>query len=204
MFRRQFLIGVGATLVTAGLTESCGGSPTVPGGVTPPPQPPPEPPPPPPTPPPGLSIGRILAFGDSMTAGTTSPVVMFRALDAGLAQSYPFKLQTLLTSRYSAQTVEVFNSGKPAERATDGRNRLGGVLSEANASTRHPDGRRQRPEQSRRWIHQCQSGRRRHGRYGARGSRTRRPGDRRYDPTAAPRDAKHAAGRPRSQGTTTS
>ncbi len=131
MFRRQFLIGVGATLVTAGLTVSCGGSPTVPGGVTPPPQPPPEPPPPPPTPPPGLSIGRILAFGDSMTAGTTSPVVMFRALDAGLAQSYPFKLQTLLTSRYSAQTVEVFNSGKPAERATDGRNRLGGVLSEA-------------------------------------------------------------------------
>jgi acyl-CoA thioesterase I len=130
MFRRQFLIGVGAGLVSAGFSEGCGGPPIGPGGVTPPPPTPIDPPPPPP-PPPSLSIGRILAFGDSMTAGTTSPVVTFRGLDAGLAQSYPFKLQRLLTARYSAQTVDVFNAGKPAERATDGRDRLGGVLSEA-------------------------------------------------------------------------
>jgi lysophospholipase L1-like esterase len=66
-----------------------------------------------------------------MTAGTTSPGVSFRGLDAGLPQSYPFKLQTLLAGRYSAQTVEVFNGGKAGERATDGRNRLGGLLSQA-------------------------------------------------------------------------
>ena len=121
MFRRQFLIGVGATLVTA----SCGGSPNSPGGVPPPP--PPDPPPPPPPPPPlGYKLGltRILAFGDSMTAGTTSTAVLFRAFDAGLTESYPFKLQALLTARYSEQAITVTNAGRAGNYAWQDRSRL--------------------------------------------------------------------------------
>ena len=85
MFRRQFLIGAGAALLTAGLTEGCGGSPIGPGGTTPPP-PDPQPSPTPPSPPPQPAGFPILTFGDSITAGTTSPPVSFRALDAGLVR----------------------------------------------------------------------------------------------------------------------
>jgi lysophospholipase L1-like esterase len=133
MFRRQFLISAGAALLTAGLTEGCGSSPTRPGGVTPPPQPNPEPPPtPPPSTPASLRISRILAFGDSMTAGTTSPAVPLRALDAGLAQSYPFKLQTLVAARYSAQTISVFNAGIAGRKASEDRSRLADAISETS------------------------------------------------------------------------
>ena len=131
MFRRQFLIGVAATLLAAGLNEGCGGSPTAPGGVTPPPQPNPQPPPtPPPSTPASLRITRILTFGDSMTSGTISPPLTFRALDAGLAQSYPFKLQTLLTARYSTQTVSVFNAGIAGRNAWQDRSRLASVIAD--------------------------------------------------------------------------
>ncbi len=99
MFRRQFLIGVGAIVMSAGLLAGCGSSPTSPGPVNPPPTPPTDPPPPPPPATPAtLRISKILAFGDSMTYGVDSPPLMLRALDAGIAQSYPFKLQTLLGS----------------------------------------------------------------------------------------------------------
>ena len=76
--------------------------------------------------PPTLRITRVLAFGDSMTAGTVSPAVTFSALDAGLPQSYPNKLQTMLNQRYSAQSISVFNAGIAGRRATqDGeRDRL--------------------------------------------------------------------------------
>src|SRR4029453_12631701 len=106
---------------------ACGDSPTGPSTNPPPPQQPPEnppppphpPPPPPPPPPPTLGLTRILAFGDSMTEGTTSTPVtnqLFR-LDAGLSRSYPFKLQTLATQRYSAQTIEVLNAGHAGNQA---------------------------------------------------------------------------------------
>lgn len=130
MFRRQFLFGAGAALLTAGLTEGCGGSPIGPGGTTPPPQPTPQPPTP--SPPPSLRVSRILTFGDSMTAGTTSPAVSFRALDAGLAQSYPFKLQTLVTARYTAQSVSVFNAGIAGRKASEDRSRLMDAISETS------------------------------------------------------------------------
>jgi lysophospholipase L1-like esterase len=117
MHRRQLLLGLGSAFVAA----ACGTSPTQPG---PTPQPPPEPQPPPP-PPPRLGITRILAFGDSLTAGTTSaPLPGVHALDAGLPQSYVFKLQTLLTQRYSAQTVQVFNEGRAGNRAAQDQSRL--------------------------------------------------------------------------------
>jgi acyl-CoA thioesterase I len=131
MFRRQFLIGVGATLVTAGLTDGCGGSPTSPGGV-PPPQPNPQPPPtPPPSTPARLRITRILAFGDSMTAGIVSPTFVPLGLDAGRSESYPFKLQTLMTARYTEQTISVFNAGLPGEKASEARSRLARSISES-------------------------------------------------------------------------
>jgi lysophospholipase L1-like esterase len=132
MFRRQFLIGGGAALVGAGISAGCGGSPTSPGGVTPPPQPNPQPPPTPPPPTPAsLRITRILAFGDSMTYGVASPPVTLRALDAGLALSYPFKLQTLLAARYSTQTVSVFNAGIAGRKATEDRSRLSRAIDDS-------------------------------------------------------------------------
>lgn len=115
MLRREFLLGTAAALVTAG----CGGGqpPTQP---TPPPQPTPTPTPTPtPVVPPTLKITRILAFGDSMTWGTVSqPPQLFAALDAGIPESYPNKLQSQLGTRYSAQTISVFNAGSPGNRAT--------------------------------------------------------------------------------------
>jgi lysophospholipase L1-like esterase len=60
-----------------------------------------------------------------MTAGTTSaPVPGVHALDAGLPQSYVFKLQSILTQRYSAQSVLVFNEGRAGNRAAEDRGRL--------------------------------------------------------------------------------
>jgi lysophospholipase L1-like esterase len=131
MYRRSFR---GAALVLL-LAAACGGSHTpapTPIVVTPDP---PAPPPPPPTPPPVLGVTRILAFGDSMTAGTVSAPLpsLFARLDAGLPVSYPFKLQTLATSRYTGQSIVVLNAGKAGESATDSttRTRFNSALSEA-------------------------------------------------------------------------
>jgi lysophospholipase L1-like esterase len=71
---------------------------------------------------------RYLAFGDSITAGTTSPAVGVHRASAGLPQSYPFKLQTLLASRYQTQVIAVTNEGKPGEAAADGVTRFPSVL----------------------------------------------------------------------------
>ena len=82
-------------------------------------------------PPPTLGITRILAFGDSMTAGTTSVTFVPFTLTAGKAESYPFKLQTLLAARYTAQAMEVYNDGVPGENTPEGSARFGGELSAA-------------------------------------------------------------------------
>ncbi len=116
-------------------TSGCSDPPTSPGPVAPSPQPPaPQPDPPPaPAPPPRIGVTRVLAFGDSLTAGTTSPPLnaLVFALDAGLPRSYPFKLQALMTARYTDQTVEVFNTGIAGRRAADDRERFNAALSEA-------------------------------------------------------------------------
>jgi len=130
MLRREFLFGTAAALVMAG----CGDDPP-PIGPTPQPQPTPTPTPTPnPVTPPTLKITRILAFGDSMTAGTTSQPLAIRGLDAGLPQSYPNKLQTLLAARYSAQTISVYNFGIPGKRATEAgeRDRLSRAVRDSN------------------------------------------------------------------------
>jgi lysophospholipase L1-like esterase len=78
-------------------------------------------------------VTRILAFGDSMTEGTTSPPPMIWrfALDPGLSRSYPFKLQALLSERYSAQTVSVFNAGLAGRRAAEDLDRFNASVAEA-------------------------------------------------------------------------
>lgn len=113
------------------LGAACGGGATSPSPIVQPPALQPEPPPPPPPPPPTLGVTRILAFGDSMTAGTTSPPLAVHGLTAGLPQSYPFKLQDLLAARYTAQTIVVLNAGQPGEQATAGQKRFGSAVSEA-------------------------------------------------------------------------
>ena len=103
-------------LVAAG----CNSSPTSP---TPPAVSalPPDVTPPPAPSPPRTSRTRYLAFGDSITAGTTSPAVtLWRRFATGSPQSYPFKLNVLLNGRYTAQDVEVYNEGRPGETAEDG------------------------------------------------------------------------------------
>jgi lysophospholipase L1-like esterase len=68
-----------------------------------------------------------------MTAGTTSaPLQGALSLDAGLPQSYVFKLQTLLRERYTASTIDVFNAGRAGNRAAEDKGRLVDALRETD------------------------------------------------------------------------
>jgi lysophospholipase L1-like esterase len=78
-----------------------------------------------------LGVTRILAFGDSMTAGTTSAPLPLAALTAGRPESYPFKLQTLLTETYTTQSVVVLNAGLAGKQASVDRNRFSAAVAEA-------------------------------------------------------------------------
>ena len=120
-------------LLGALTTAACGshaGQPT----PIPQPQPIEQPPPPPPPPPPTLRISRILAFGDSLTEGTTSSTFALHALTAGKPESYPFKLQTLESERYSAQAITVLNAGQAGEAAqsSGASRRLAAAISEGS------------------------------------------------------------------------
>jgi lysophospholipase L1-like esterase len=135
MPRNLFLsIGLGL-LMTA--VSGCGASPT--GPTTPvAPQPIVESPPPQPSgPAPRLGITRILAFGDSMTEGVDSPPLPSAGfsgtllLGPGRAQSYPFKLQSMLDARYTDQTISVFNEGIAGKQARDDRERFNQAMSQA-------------------------------------------------------------------------
>jgi lysophospholipase L1-like esterase len=110
-------------------TMACGSSSPV--QPTPPGPPPVVDPPTPPPPPPRLGVHRILAFGDSMTAGTTSPPLSAWRLTAGLSQSYPFKLFDMLGARYTADEVLVFNAGQPGERASEAPDRFARMIRES-------------------------------------------------------------------------
>lgn len=129
--------GVCAIFVICLAVAACGESPTQPSTNPPTTQPPatdnPPPAPPPPPPSPTLGITRILAFGDSMTEGTTSTPVTngLFALDAGLPRSYPFRLQTLTTQRYSGQTIQVLNAGHAGNRAVNDIDRFKDVVRDA-------------------------------------------------------------------------
>jgi lysophospholipase L1-like esterase len=87
---------------------------------------------------PQLSRTRLLAFGDSITAGeVTSPVASAQAGGWPFqyvvvpSASYPSQLASLLRARYTTQTaaIQVANEGRPGEWAEDGARRLPGVIS---------------------------------------------------------------------------
>jgi lysophospholipase L1-like esterase len=79
-----------------------------------------------------VSRTKFLAFGDSITAGTTSPVfTVWQLANAGLPQSYPFKLQSLLRGRYRDQAIDVTNGGKPGEAVADAKARFSTLLRDA-------------------------------------------------------------------------
>ena len=126
MLRVKYSINILVLVTTCGV--GCGSSPTAPTPPAPSPLAPGGNPSPPATTPRTIRT-RYLAFGDSITAGTTSPAVArAAALDAGLPQSYPYKLQRLLADRYRSQSIEVVNEGKPGESAADAVRRFPGVL----------------------------------------------------------------------------
>ena len=79
-------------------------------------------------PPPRIGSTKFLAFGDSLTEGLTSS--SYLPLLLGPAESYPTRLQLLLSERYSAQSIVVTNAGLSGEWASDGVIRLPGVLSQ--------------------------------------------------------------------------
>jgi lysophospholipase L1-like esterase len=110
--------------------SGCGSSPTGPDPVQQ--QPPPPPPPPPPPAAPQLTKLHYLAFGDSLTEGVVTTATNWRfALTPGRSESYPFKLQQLLSARYTAQAPVVLNGGRAGEQAAEALPRLQSVLSEA-------------------------------------------------------------------------
>lgn len=82
---------------------------------------------------PQISVTQIVAYGDSLTEGVTSPDATM--LLVNLPDSYPMKLQALLSARYTDQAVEVFNEGcsgefanAPSRNCAGGVERLPGVL----------------------------------------------------------------------------
>lgn len=92
---------------------------------------------------PQISATKYVAFGDSITEGQIDSTCPSRAAltlaDALLdlrvgarivdpSRSYPTKVQQLLSARYPAQTITMFNAGRGGERVDDGVVRLPGVL----------------------------------------------------------------------------
>jgi lysophospholipase L1-like esterase len=76
-----------------------------------------------------LTTSRIVAFGDSITAGTHPREELNAApVWESTHANYPDQLAGLLTSRYPTAGVRVANYGLPGELAADGRDRIGSVL----------------------------------------------------------------------------
>ncbi len=76
-------------------------------------------------PPPMLGVTRVLAFGDSLTAG----VVAEFGRSVSAQHSYPAQLEQELRNAYRAQSIRVFNEGVPGEEAVEARGRLTSALS---------------------------------------------------------------------------
>ena len=76
--------------------------------------------------PPKLSATRLLAFGDSLTAGIVSSPDGGRRLDP--ASSYVSLLQRDLQERYVTQSISIFNAGLSGEEARYARPRFSALL----------------------------------------------------------------------------
>lgn len=72
---------------------------------------------------PTISVSRILAFGDSLTAGVTSDVIP-TSVEIRPSKSYPAQLGELLSQRYSGQSIRMTNSGIPGEKAVNAVSRF--------------------------------------------------------------------------------
>jgi len=59
-----------------------------------------------------------------MTYGVIPPAGLRFSLDAGIPQSYPFKLQALMAQRYTTQSVAVYNDGGPGNKVSQERTRF--------------------------------------------------------------------------------
>ncbi len=79
---------------------------------------------------------NVLAFGDSITFGTTTfkvPVGLTTTLyTAGFTTPYTQVLEAMLRARYPSQAITVQNAGVPGEDAFDGQFRLPGTLTAAH------------------------------------------------------------------------
>ena len=74
--------------------------------------------------PPRLSRTRIMAFGDSLTEGSTILTNDPYAIVHQPETAYPTVLRQLLSARYADQTITVFNRGEPGEQAWRALSRL--------------------------------------------------------------------------------
>jgi lysophospholipase L1-like esterase len=66
--------------------------------------------------PPRLTLSRFLAFGDSLTEGTTNETPTFRIVD--VPGSYPSQLDGLLRAYFRGQSLTVMNDGLGGELVT--------------------------------------------------------------------------------------
>ena len=80
-----------------------------------------------------LGAGRILAFGDSITAGTDGGGTLVPGAVDGSTETpfaYPRVLDPLLIDRYRLQSPIVYARGRPGEYATEGLFRLRTAIAE--------------------------------------------------------------------------
>jgi lysophospholipase L1-like esterase len=73
-----------------------------------------------------LGRTRFVAYGDSITQGQVRSIGFATVIEP--LESYPYKLEQILRSRYPAQDVTVANAGFGGEVPADGVARLPGVL----------------------------------------------------------------------------
>ena len=66
---------------------------------------------------PQISLTKFMAFGDSLTSGTTSPAPGILTLNE--PDSYPSKLLAMMSARYLDQTITMANEGYPGKKAVD-------------------------------------------------------------------------------------
>lgn len=80
---------------------------------------------------PRLKVTRLLAFGDSLTAGEVAPPLPSVRPVLNPAAAYPARLLARLEQRYPGQTFYVVNAGRPGEQAVEGVARLPAELQAA-------------------------------------------------------------------------
>lgn len=83
-----------------------------------------------PTPPRAVGATRFLAFGDSITCGTPSPIFTSLIVINCNEYGYPERLQAMLRAYNPAQSFGVTKRGLPGEGALEGERRLASELSE--------------------------------------------------------------------------